>query len=266
MRKPVINAFVVLIGLLTVPVVVFAVPVSPVTTPAQLKTADLKLQSSTMPPNTEAFCTAFTDAKTRLATEIVEKEAAVTIYLDTLPEDLENKRNGRDAKLGEARSEADQLRSGEYARLLARADGDKERDAVQDYQQQVEDAVEARRDAIDAAIVKFRTGVDGLIAKRKKTMQSARDTFAVAVKAALVKLETDCAQNVATVNIRSDFEASLQRARAKLAGERQGAEAMQRTLKSLADTQKVSVSAASETFQAELVAAKEELKQAFGDE
>jgi FAD/FMN-containing dehydrogenase len=255
-----------LIGLLASPAVVSAVPVGLVTTTDQLQTADLKLKSSTLPPNMEAFCTAFTNAKARLKTEIVEKEAAVTTYLDTLPEDLGNERNGRDAKLEEARSEADQLRSEEYVRLLARADGDKEQAAVKDYQQQVEDAVEARRDAIDAAIVKFRTGVDGLIAKRKKTMQSARDAFAFAVNAALVKLETDCAQNVATVTIRSDFEASLQRARTKLTGDRQVTESMQGTLKSLADTQKVSVAVATEVFQIELTAAKGELKQAFGDD
>lgn len=267
--KPATSVLFFSIALIALPVVVSAAPLDLVTTFAQSvqpKVAELKVKYPVKLPNTEAFCSALSDTKAKLETKVAEKEAVVTTYLDTLPEELENERNGRDAKLEEARSEADQLRSESYARLMGRADGDNEEDAVEDYQKRVEEAVDDRRDAIDAAIVEFRTGTDALIVKRKAAMQSARDAFKTSVAAALAKLETDCTNGVPTATILSDFKTSLESARAKLASDKKAALAMQGEMKKLVDTRKTSVAAASKTFQAELAAANAELKQAFEEE
>jgi chromosome segregation ATPase len=257
------------IGLLALPAVVSAAPLDLVTTAiqsAQPKVAELKLKYPVKLPNSEAFCSAISDTKAKLETKVVEREAAVTTYLDTLPEELENERNGRDAKLEEGRSLADQERSEWYARLADRADGDNEEEAVEDYQKQIEEAVDDRRDAIDAAILEFRTGTDALITKRKSAMQSARDTFRTSVGAALDKLEADCTNGVATATILSNFKASLESARTKLANDKKAAESMQGEMKKLADTRKASVAAALKTFQTELARANTELKQAFEGE
>lgn len=257
------------IGLLALPAVVSAAPLDLVTTFAQSvepKVAELKSKYPLKLPNTEAFCSVLADTKAKLETKVAEKEAAVTTYLDTLPEELENERNGRDAKLEEARSEADQLRSEGYARLMDRADGDNEEEAVEDYQKRVEEAVDDRRDRIDAAIVEFRTGTDALIVKRKSAMQSARDAFKTSVATALAKLETDCTNGVPTATILSSFKASLENAQAKLASDKKAALSMQGEMKKLADTRKASVEAAVKAFQAELALANAELKQAFEEE
>lgn len=266
MMKPATSALLLSIGIFVVPAIVSAAPLDLVTTFAQSvqpKVAELTLKYPVKLPNTEAFCSALADTKAKLETKVVEKEAAVTTYLDTLPEELENERNGRDAKLEEARSEADQLRSEGYAKLMDRADGDNEKDAVEDYQKRVEEAVDDRRDAIDRAIVEFRTGTDALIVKRKGAMQSARDTFKASFTAAVAKVETDCTNGVATATILSNFKASLENAQAKLASDKKAAESMQGEMKKLAETRKTSVAAAVKTFQAELAAANAELKQAF---
>lgn len=269
MTKLATSALLISIGLIAQPAIVTAAPLDLVTTfvqSAQPKVAELKLKNSVKLPNTEAFCSALADTKAKLENKVAEREASVTSYLDTLGEELENERNGRDAKLEEARSEADQLRGEGYARLMGRADGDNEKEAVEDYQKRVEEAVDDRREAIDAAIAEFRAGTDALIVKRKGAMQTARDSFRTSVAAALVKLETDCTNGVATSTILSDFKTRLLEARTKLASDKKAAESMQGDMKKLADTRKASVAAAIKTFQAELAAANAELKQAFEED
>lgn len=254
------------VAIIAAPALALAAPLDLVTTTVQSlqpKVSELKLKYPVKLPNTEAFCAALTDTKSKLEAKVAEKESAVTSYLDTLPEELENERNGRDAKLEEARSEADQLRGEGYARLIDRADGDNEEDAVEDYQKRVEEAVDDRREAIDAAIVEFRTGTDALIAKRKSAMQSARNAFKGSVTDALTKVETDCANGVPTATILSDFKASLESARTTLANDKKAAESMQGEMKKLVDARTKSVAAALKTFQAELAAANADLEKAF---
>lgn len=269
MLKPATKALLLLIGFLSAPAFVLAAPLDLVTTFAQSvqpKVAELTLKYPVKLPNTEAFCSVLADTKAKLETKVMEKEAAVTTYLDALPEELENERNGRDANLEEARSEADQLRGEGYVRLMERADGDNEADAVEAYQNRVEEAVDDRRDAIDRAIAEFRTGADALIVKRKGAMHSARDTFKASFATAVAKVETDCTNGVATATILSNFKANLENAQAKLAIDKKAAESMQGEMKKLADTRKTSVAASVKTFQAELAAANAELKQAFESE
>ncbi len=267
--KPVTSAAIFLIGFSGLPAFVSAAPLDLVTTVVQSvqpKAAELKLKYPVKLPNTEAFCSALAETKSKLETKVSEREGAVTTYLDTLPEELENERNGRDAKLEEARSLADQERSEWYARLADRADGDNEEEAVEDYQKRVEEAIDDRRDAIDAAILEFRAGTDALVTKRKSAMQSARDTFKASVTTALGKLETDCTNGVATATILSNFKTSLESARTKLANDKKAAESMRGEMKKLADTRKASVAAAVKAFQAELDRANAELKQAFEED
>ncbi len=267
--KPATSALILSVGLFALPAFVLAAPLDLVTTTVQSlqpKVSELKLKYPVKLPNTEAFCSALADTKSKLETKVAEKEAAVATYLDTLPEDLENERNGRDAKLEEARSEADQLRGEGYARLMDRADGDNEEDAVEDYQERVEEAVDDRREAIDAAIAEFRTGTDALIEKRRNAMQSSRDAFKASVAAALATLETDCTSGAPTATILSNFKGSLESARTKLANDKKAAESMQGEMKKLIETRKTSIAAAVKAFQAELALANAELKQAFEEE
>lgn len=266
--KPAIRPFFLSIVFFALPATVSAAPLDLVTTPVQSvvpKAVELTLKYPVKLPNTEAFCSAFADTKSKLETKVAEKETAVATYLDTLPEELENGRNERDAKLEEVRSEADQLRGEGYARLMDRADGDNEEDAVEDYQERVEEAVDDRREVINGAIIEFRSGTDALIAKRKSAMQSARDTFRTSVTAALAKFETDCTNGVATSIILSNFKTSLENARTKLASDRKAAESMRGEMEKLIAKRKASIATAVKSFQAELAAANAELRQAFED-
>lgn len=263
------NAALLVFGACAFPALVSAAPLDLVTTAIQSVqpgVSELKMKYPAKLPNTEAFCAAAAETKTKLETKLAEQDASVFTYLNTLPETLENGRNERDAKLEEARSEADQLRGEWYTRLALRADGDDEEDAVEDYQKRVEEAVDDRRESVDAAILEFRTGTDALIAKRKAAMSAARDTFKSSVAAAVADLETGCANGVPTATLLSGFKADLAAARAKLAGDKKAAEAQQGEMRKLAEARKSKVAEAVKAFQAELALANAELKQAFKED
>ena len=232
----------------------------------QVATVAGKLPLIAKVPNTEAFCGALSDTKSKLNTAVDLKKGAVAEYLAALPEDLENGRNGRDAKLEETRSEADQLRSEWYARLKDRAEGDGEEDAVVRYQKRVEKAVDDRREAIDAAIATFRTSVDALVTGRTTNMMSAREDFTAAVTAATAKLETDCLNGAATATVLKNFRASLAAARTRLIADKQAAQSIQEEMKVLSGARKKSIAASVAAFQTELSAANAELRAAFADE
>ena len=267
--KRVISLLAPSIALAVFPASALAAPLDLVTSAVQSvqpKVSELKLKYPVKLPNTEAFCSAFAETKSQIESRLAEKESAVAAYLDALPEDLENGRNERDAKLEEARSEADQLRGEWYTRLALRADGDNEEDAVEDYQERVEEAVDDRRAAIDAAILDFRTETDALVTKRKAAMQSARDTFRSSVAAAVARLETGCADGLSTATLLSNFKGDLAAARTKLANDKKAAEGLQEEMKKLVEVRKSRVATALKAFQAELALANAELKQAFEED
>lgn len=258
------------IGLLATPTVILAMPID---LPADvLQSIQLKpiAPSPSYPPVvlpfTADFCAEFPETKTKIEVRVVTQGNALAAYVDKLPEETENRRNERDARLEEARSEVDQLRGEQYARLMDRADGDDEEDAVEDYQKSVEDAVGSRRSAVDAAIVEFRKGTDLLLVKRRTAMESTWGSFRASMIAMLAVLETGCANGVATASLVSEFKGSLAAAQAKVLNDKKMAESTQGQMKKLADTQRQDVAIATKIFRAKLTAANAELKQAFGGE
>lgn len=264
MMRPNTNIFLLAWLVLLLPGTVSAAPLELVTKNLDLKvTPVVKLSYPVKLPNTEVFCAALGETKKQLSEGVAAKEKRVSEYVDGLSQQLEDERNGRDAKLEEARSEADQKRSEWYARLEDRAIGDDQKDAVVKYKQTVEEAADDRRDAVDAAIAEFRKGVDELAVKRSTSMQTARDTFGASVEAAVKKLETDCANGVATETLIKDFKASLKSGREKLAADKKAVATLESEIKILAEVRKKSIAAAVTTFRAELQTANEALQTSF---
>lgn len=267
--KRVTSAALLVYGACTLPAFVSAAPLELVTTTTQSvrpSVTESTRKDLGKRSNTEAFCSKLAETRSILEAKVREREEAVITYLDTLTEELENERNGRDAKLEEARSEADQKRGEWYGRLAARADGKNEIAAVEEYQQRMEEAVDDRRDAIDMAVLKLRTGADTLITQRKRAIQSARETFTASVTTAFGRVETDCASGVATTPILSNLTARLGNARTKLTLDKQAAETLRKEMRKLADVHESSVAAAVKVFQTELAIAKVDLQQAFKED
>ena len=264
--KPAINFFVFAFLALALPGTALAMPLDLVTNNFQdLKASPMvtKLSDSLKLANTEAFCSALGETKNKLEVAVKDKEAAVSDYLGEVGQNLEDERNARDAKLGEARSVADQARSEWQRELEARAENDAEEAAVSDYQKAVEAAVDKRRDGVDLAIVDFRKSVDALLLKRSTGMQSARDSFKTAVETATKKLESDCKNGVKTETLLKDFKAALKAGRDKLAADKKAALALQAEMKTLAESRKKSIASAVSGFRSDMQQANEDLEASF---
>ncbi len=214
--------------------------------------------------NTEEFCNKFSDKADAIASRLAERQTKVTDFVNGQESRQDELRNNRDADLTEHRSRADEKRNEWYARLEDRADTDGEKDAVVKFKQAAEDAVDTRRNAVDAAISVFRKGVDMAIVGRKDSLKSARDTFKTAVDAAVAKVKTDCDNGETTITIRSNFKTSLKTAREALKTDRKDTDKVGAQVKALAETRRTAVKKAIADFDAALKNALTELKQAFG--
>ncbi len=265
MQKSATSFITLAVLLLALPGTALALPLDLVAkTFEELKTVRIaELPESLQRTNGEAFCSAFSETKMRLNGVVASKEQNVSEYIDGLAQTLEDERNSRDAKLEEARSEADQRRSVGYARLMEQAENDEEKDAVAKYQQTIEEAVDDRRDSVDAAITEFRKGVDALALRRLAGMRSARDTFVDSFEAAMKKIEADCVEDITGEVLVRDLKAALQSGRNKLAADTRSAAIIAAEMKTLEETQQQSVRAAISMFQLGLDQASEKLQAAF---
>lgn len=215
--------------------------------------------------NTEEFCNKFSEKASALAERLVERQTKVTNFINEHESLLGERRDNRDADLADHRSKADQKRSEWYARLQDRADTDAKKDAVLKFKQTVEDAVDTRRETVDAAIAAFRNGVDTAIAGRKDAMKSTRDTFKTSVDVAVAKVKTDCDNGETTIIVRSNFKTSLQAAREALKTDKKNVDKVGAQVKALAETRRATVKKAIADFGAALQKALAELKQVLGE-
>lgn len=250
---------------LAVPGTVFALPLDLVKNLQDLKVSSqaVKLADSLKSANTEAFCSVLDETKKTLETAVGNKEEAVSEYVKGVGQNLDDERNARDAKLGEARSVADQERSEWYAALDNRAESDDQKAAVMKYRQRVEEAVDDRRAAVDSAIFAFRKAIDALVQKRSIAMESASEGFKASVETATEELEKECQVGIATASLVKDFKSALKAGRDKLAADKKAALALQTETKALADIRKKSIAAAVAAFQSEMIQANKDLETAF---
>lgn len=267
MMKPVTSLLIFSLLMLAFPSATFAMPLDLVTKNFQniKATAVAKLPEALKSVDAAALCSAFDATKKKLSETAAAKEKNVTEYIEGLAGKEEDKRNSRDAKLEEARSEADQTRSLGYAKLMERAKNDDQKDAVKKYQNTIEESIDDRRDSVDAAIAEFRKGMDALVAKRQASMRTTRDAFTASVQAATKKLEADCAAGVTKEVLMDDFKAALKTGRDKLATDRKAAATLQAEIKALSEAKQKSIALAVTTFQAELKQAGDDLQAAFAE-
>jgi hypothetical protein len=251
---------VMLVGLL--PATVLAAPLDLITTALEIKQPIINLPVQLKLPNTEAFCAGFSETKKKLSAAAAGEQDRLDGYLAAVDEETETRRNARDAKLGEARSVADQKRSDWYARLLDQAETDAEEEAAEEFQEDLEDAVERRRNAFDTATQNFRVSVDALRSERQAALEKARDAFQKAIAGAFENVDEDCARGQSTATLIRNFRESLTTARAELEKALPPG-ALKTKHRAFAATFSTAVKNANARFQEEKSAALAELEEAF---
>lgn len=210
------------------------------------------------------YCKGFAAAAAGAETRLEDGTTGIRLRraeADTRLEDLEK---AHDLRIADMRGREDEKRSEHLSDLTALADTDAKKQALDQFQSDIAEAVRARRDAVDAANVDFRTGLQGLMDARRPAVDAATSTLAASVRQALANAESDCASKTAPAKIRETLLAALKAARDRFQADLQDVEKLGPQLQTLIDTRKTAQQKASDDFQAAVDAAKGKLKAAFG--
>ncbi|NTW45920.1 MAG: hypothetical protein HGB18_02570 [Candidatus Moranbacteria bacterium] len=209
------------------------------------------------------FCGRFADVTARMAERMTEAENRVSDRIRNREGSVEDRRDTRDEELSAIRSRQDARRIEWYGKLVDRALSDEQKEAVEKFRKTVDQAVEDRRDAVDAAIAAFRSGVDSLVSGKKGVAEDAVEEFRKSVDAAVAQAKADCESGKDPETIRNSFRDSLKAARTRLAERRKAAEGIGSQVEALAKTQNEAVREAQETFRKTFEQALTDLRKVF---
>jgi hypothetical protein len=173
------------------------------------------------------------------------------------------RRDDRDAKLNDRREKQDEMRSEWYMKLEAKATTDEQRAALEKFKKASEQAVIAKRKAINDTIANFREAIDRAIASKKQTAFSSAESFQSTVRTAFEKAKTSCESGVEPQIVRDALKASVKDAHADLEEKRRSFERVGDTVSELAKTKNAALKKAQDDFRVSMERARDTLKAAF---
>ena len=215
----------------------------------------------------KGFCERLSDFSSRVDQRIISRDAKLGEKRDEIAGRIEERRSERDGRLEEKRGKWDENRAEHFAKLEEKAQTDEQKQAVLVFVKAIEEAIKARRLAIDKAIEDFRRAVEEAKAARKTAVDGAVSNYKNAVKTAFEKAKTDCGQEgVDTETIRENLRIDLKTARENFIKERQEIEKLKTQMEGLIIAKREAIKKAIDEFKTALDQAKEDLKAAFPGE
>lgn len=172
------------------------------------------------------------------------------------------KRSDRDMQRTQHRTEADTRHDARFDKLDMKAATDVQKAAVIEFKASVNNAVDARRTAIDAAVRDFRSVMDGLIANQKTKVDAAVADFNTARIAAINKAKASCASGVDSVTVKASFDADMTAAKDAFKSAKDVI-TKKADVEAAITVRKTAVDEAITDFKAAMAAAQDKLKLAF---
>ncbi len=213
-----------------------------------------------------SFCVNVETTTGKISQKILDKEAKINEIKTARLDKLAQKQAERDTKLEETRAKWDANRQTLYTKLEEKAKTDDQKQAVANYKATVESAVTARRALVDDAISTFRSDVKQAIEDKTAVNTDAIEAFKNAVDSAITKAKSDCAGGVLPQTVRQELTSAIKAARETLKSEVQAKGELGKAIQALIETKKQAVEKAVSDFKATEESARQELKQAFGEE
>lgn len=192
------------------------------------------------------------DNRTRLGERISEQK-----------ERLEEKRDNRQDKVAEHRERWDQNRENHFTKLEEIAITDEQKQALLKFKEDVQSAISARRTAFDEAKEAFRSGVEDAVIARKSAIEAATSALAEATKAVAEKAKAACEAGRDAISIRQILRANLKAAQDQFQADRKAIDKTGETVKALNAVRKEAIKKDIGDFKTALEAAKTEFKAAF---
>lgn len=223
-------------------------------TDSQARTGQLKI-----------FCDRAFNLFTKINEKITDQLGKLKDKRDEIGNNIQNRWDVRDKKLEENRAKWDEARGEHFTKLEEKAKTDVQKQALVQFKEVVNNAIKARRIAINSAIETFRKGVEQAASSRKSSIDAMIAEFKNSVKAAYEKAKIDCAAGLDAATIKTNLKTSLKAARDKFVSDGQAVDKTQDVKKQLIDAKKQAMEKAIQDFKAAMEKAKSDLKAAWGE-
>jgi hypothetical protein len=212
------------------------------------------------------FCTNLTPTISKVNTSISNLTLKLTTARDTRDQKRTADQTKWDEELAASRDKWDAARQDDFDKLTNKASSDTQQAAVQTYITNTTNAITARRAANDVARKTYRTGVDGVLAAQRTTVDGQVAGFKNAVVAAENAAQASCNADPANgPTARVAFQASLKTARQAFLAQRKDDGTVANQVKALATARDDAIQANDTAFKNTMNTNRSELKSGYGD-
>jgi hypothetical protein len=180
---------------------------------------------------------------------------------------VKERRTIRHEELVQRRAMRDAQRQKFYDALIAQATTAEQKEAVKHFETTIENAVTVRRTAIDLATKNMQDAVDALVVEKQNTIEKLFADYKVSEEAAFAKAESACSDTSTETDLKSiakTLNAELKTAREKFRTGVRETRTMGTEIQKLAETKRIAVQTATNTFKEVVQQARIELQKAFG--
>lgn len=161
---------------------------------------------------------------------------------------LETKMQEREDALTQRRQVRDQYRSEFYDRLQEKAKNQQQEAAVLEFKNTIENAINTRREAVDAALDIFHDGVQQAVDSRKTSIDNLIAEYGKNREQLAAEVRNFCETSGDAVKARQTLQNRLQQAREEFKVDQKGVSSVGDTVKELAQVKNEAIRKASETF------------------
>ncbi|TSC91722.1 MAG: Uncharacterized protein CEN90_186 [Parcubacteria group bacterium Licking1014_17] len=211
------------------------------------------------------FCSRINTVSTRVEQRIVDRQARITKSENDREAKLAERFADRLTRVAKNRAETDAKRAEKIALLESKASTDAQKVAVTVFKTALNNAIAARRTAINAAMKVFQDGVKQAVESRKNSVEALVANFKASAEAALQKAKNSCAAGTDSKTVRQTYLNDMKAARDAFQNGKQSLDKIGDEISNLAKVRNQAVQAAADAFKTAVEQARQQLKTAFGE-
>ena len=214
-------------------------------------------------PAQNAFCERFNNAFGKVQDRLEQTKEKIRNRKEDRHGEFEQRREERNGEIREKRETAKNRKDDYFEALRNRAQNEEQKQAAENFVNTVHQAIQTRKEAIDAATEAFRNGVDAIAQRRQQEAENAIAAYKAAVQAAIDKAKSSCEAGEDAPTIKQTFMSEMEAANQALKTSRKNPGENKTETEALRKTRNEALKSAQETFRQTMEQAGKELKTAF---
>lgn len=209
------------------------------------------------------FCTNIDAWAQRFAQQVNQNNSKLSDKKAEIKNRLTIKRSEIEDKLTALRADWDAKRSAKMVQLQNRELTEQQRQAINDFQNQINAAISARRNTFNQALNTFQNRTQEINEEQKQAIISAGNTYREAVRIAAQQAKEACTAGTDPLTVRNNFQQAVKTAQETMKTSIEASK-KQTALQTALSNKKQALQDAVTTFQNLMEQAKNQLRQALG--